>query len=97
MEHIMEFVKPELLVLVPVLYIMGTFLKQARTFVDAHIPMTLTGAGIGLASLWVAGTASVASVREILLAVFTALVQGIICAGLAVYGNQMVKQAGKTE
>ena len=26
-----------------------------------------------------------------------ALVQGIICAGLAVYGDQMVKQAGKNE
>lgn len=31
------------------------------------------------------------------LAVFTALVQGVICAGLAVYGDQMVKQAGKPE
>ena len=97
MEYIIEFIKPELLVLVPVLYIMGTFLKKAQTFADNHIPLALTAVGIVLAALWVVGTVPTGTAREIVLAVFTALVQGVICAGLAVYGDQMVKQTGKTE
>ena len=97
MEYIIEFIKPELLVLVPVLYIMGSFLKKAQTFHDNHIPMALTVVGIVLAALWVVGTVPMGTAREIVLAVFTALVQGVICAGLAVYGDQMVKQTGKAE
>jgi hypothetical protein len=97
MEYIIEFIKPELLVLVPVLYIMGTFLKKAQAFADNYIPLALTVAGIILAALWVVGTVPINTAKEIVLAVFTALVQGIICAGLSVYGDQMAKQAGKTK
>ena len=97
MEYIIDFIKPELLVLVPVLCIIGTFLKKAKTFADKYIPLALTLVGIVLAALWVVGTVPMGTTREIALAVFTALVQGVICAGLAVYGDQMVKQTGKTE
>lgn len=95
MENILEFVKPELLALVPVLYFLGHTLKQAEYFADKHIPAVLGLFGICMAALWVAGTSTLDTPQEILLAVFTALVQGIICAGLSVYCNQLIKQATK--
>ena len=94
MDAITEFIKPELLIMVPVLNIIGMMFKDAQAFEDRYIPSSLGGLGVLLAGLWVIGTANFAAgdVRAIVLAVFTAIVQGIICAGLAVYFNQLVKQ-----
>lgn len=95
MENILEFVKPELLVLAPALYVLGAFLKQAAWFNDRAIPAMLGLAGMVLAALWVAGTTPLADLPAILTGVFTAIVQGLLCAGLAVYSNQIIKQAKK--
>lgn len=96
MEMIMEYVKPELLVLVPVLYILGAGLKKAASVKDEAIPATLGGAGITLAALWLVGsTGPAADLPGWAMLVFTAIVQGLLCAGLAVYGNQLLKQAKK--
>jgi len=97
MENILEFVKPELLALVPVLYFLGIAMKRAEAFADKYIPTALGVAGVALAAIWVAGTSTLGTPQEILLAIFTALVQGIICAGLSVYCNQLIKQATKGE
>ena len=99
MEVIKEFIKPELLILVPVLNIIGMMFKDSNAFDDRHIPSSLGGIGILLAALWVIGTSAstLGSANEIVLAVFTAIVQGVICAGLAVYGNQLIKQATDDE
>ena len=93
MEHVVEFVKPELLVLVAVLYFIGMMLKRSETFASKYIPAVLGLFGIALACLWVLGTETLDNGQDILLAAFTAIVQGIICAGLAVYCNQIIKQA----
>ena len=97
MENIMDFIKPELLALVPALYIMGAFLKRAAWFADKYIPAMLGVIGVVLALLWVAGTTDLSTVQSILLAVFTTIVQGFICAGGAVYCNQIVKQTTKED
>lgn len=99
MEEIIEFIKPELLILVPVLNFIGMMLKDSNTFNDQRIPVSLGCIGVLLAALWVVGTSAPAlgSAHEIVLAVFTAIVQGIICAGLAVYFHQLVKQSNNDE
>lgn len=38
MDQIMNYVKPELLVVAVVLYFVGAFLKQAETVADKYIP-----------------------------------------------------------
>lgn len=96
-EIISQFVKPELLVLVPVLYFIGAGFKKAQSVQDKHIPLLLGGCGIVLAVLWVLATASITDWQSALMAIFTALVQGVICAGLSVYANQIVKQSHKAE
>lgn len=93
----MEFVKPELLVLVPVLYLLGAGMKKASFVRDGYIPLLLGGAGIALAVLWTLASSDISSYKDALQAVFTAVTQGVLCAGGSVYVNQAVKQAGKAK
>ena len=91
-----EFIKPELLVLVPVLYLVGIALKRSAV-ADKNIPWILGAAGVVLSYLWIAGTCRMANAQEIVLAAFTGLVQGILAAGASVFVNQIVKQSKNGE
>ena len=91
MEKIKEFISPELLVLIPVLYILGAGIKKTTLISDKFIPIILGVAGIILSCLYVLGNNGI-SVE----AIFTAITQGILVAGASVYVNQLIKQtAGK--
>lgn len=96
MDFLKEFIKPELLVLVPVLYILGTILKKSAVR-DKLIPALLGGVGVVLSLLWVLGTSDLVTWRDVLLAGFSAVTQGILAAGASVYVNQMIKQGEKEE
>lgn len=97
MEQIMNYVKPELIVVAVVLYFVGMGLKQAQAVKDKYIPLILGAAGIVLCAIWVLATSPLGTGQEIAMAVFTALVQGILVAGLSTYVNQVIKQVQKTE
>lgn len=92
-EMLKEFIRPELLVLVPVLYAVGAGLKTAQTFPDKYIPVALGAGGVVLSALWVVATTPIAGMQDVAMAVFTAIVQGVLVAGGAVYANQVKKQA----
>lgn len=87
----LDFIRPELLTLIPLLYVVGMILKDAAFVRDNHIPLILGGVGVVLAICYVCGDAATIS----LTAVATAVTQGILCAGVAVYGNQIFKQMKK--
>ena len=89
MSELQEFIKPELLVLVPVLYILGVGIKKSG-IADKLIPAVLGATGIVLACLYVFGTNGIG-----VMSVFTAITQGILCAGATVYANQLIKQSSK--
>lgn len=97
MEQIMNYVKPELIVVAIVLYFCGMALKQTQTVKDKYIPMLLGAGGIVLCGIWVLATSPLGNGQEIAMAVFTAIVQGILMAGLSNYVNQIIKQANKNE
>lgn len=97
MEQIMNYVKPELIAVAVVLYFIGAGLKHAEAIKDKYIPLILGGMGIVLCAIWVLATCPLGSGQEISMAVFTAIVQGILVAGLSTYVNQIIKQAQKTE
>lgn len=97
MEILKEFVKPELIVLVAVLYFVGMGLKKAQSVPDKHIPYILGAAGIVLAIIYVCATSVLDGWQAVLMAVFTAVTQGILCAGCSVYVNQLIKQGNKAE
>lgn len=97
MEQIMNYVKPELIVVAVVLYFIGMGLKQAQAVKDKYIPIILGGTGIVLCAIWVLATSPLGTGQDIAMAVFTAIVQGILVAGLSTYINQIIKQTNKSE
>lgn len=97
MEQIINYVKPELIVVAVVLYFIGMGMKQAQAVKDKYIPLILGGVGIILCAIWVLATSPLGTGQDIAMAVFTAIVQGILVAGLSTYINQIVKQANKSE
>lgn len=97
MEQIMNYVKPELIVVAVVLYFIGMGMKQAQTVKDKYIPIILGGTGIVLCAIWVLATSQLGNGQDIAMAVFTAIVQGVLVAGLSTYINQIVKQSSKSE
>lgn len=95
MEEILkEFVKPELLVLIPVLYLIGTGLKNS-IFKDNLIPIALGIFGIILSTIYVFATADISGIKDVLMAIFISLTQGILVSGCSVYFNQIYKQLKK--
>lgn len=92
-----QYINAELLILVPVLYFVGMGLKKAQWFKDTLIPIVLGIGGVALSLLWVLATSSISGWQDGALAAFTAIVQGILCAGASVYINQIAKQSQKDE
>lgn len=92
---IKDFIKPELLVLIPVLYIVGLGLKKTSLIKDKFIPLLLGSISILLAGLYTFATSDVNGIKEITMAIFTAITQGILIAGASVYANQIYKQLQK--
>lgn len=97
MNQIMDYVKPELLVIAIVLYFIGMWLKQAQTVKDKYIPLLLGGMGIIISAVYIFATCQCNSSRKIALAVFTAVTQGVLVAGLSTYVNQIIKQLNKNK
>lgn len=97
MEQITNYVKPELVVVAIALYFVGMTLKQAKTVKDKYIPLILGGISIAICAMYVFATSSCSTPQDIVMAIFTAITQGILIAGLSTYVNQIVKQANKDE
>ena len=82
-----QYIKAELLVLVPVLIITGKIMKDS-TVSNKHIPLILGIVSIILSCAWLI----ILEHENIADAVITGIVQGILLAGMAVYSNQIFKQ-----
>lgn len=97
MDQIMNYVKPELLIVAVVLYLIGMGLKKAQAVRDKYIPLILGGIGVVICTVWVLANCPIHAYQDVAGAVFTAVTQGILVAGLSTYANQIVKQSGKKE
>ena len=95
-EIVKEFVKPELLILVPVLYLIGVGIKKTA-IKDKFIPFILGIISIVLCGLYVFATSDIHTIKEIAMALFTACTQGVLIAGGSVYINQLYKQTKKNK
>lgn len=89
-----KYIRTELLILIPVMYIIGMGLKKSKV-ADKHIPLILGTVSVILSALWVFATANPESGKEILAAFFTAVTQGILAAGASVYASQLYIQSKK--
>lgn len=86
----MNYVQPELLILIPVLYSIGANIKMSKKIADNFIPFILTLIGIVLAMLYICATQGIT-----LIGIFTAIVQGVLVAAVAVYTHQLIKQSSE--
>jgi len=77
-----EYVIEQALVLIPALYVLGMIIKHTQFIKDKYIPVILLAVGI-------AGAIALLGVTV------EAVIQGILVTGVAVFTNQLVKQASK--
>lgn len=75
---VITYINEQALILIPVLYILGMFIKSSKV-PDRFIPITLLFIGIILTMLLLGFT-------------IQALFQGILVSGAAVFTNQLFKQ-----
>ncbi len=79
-----EFIAENALILIPVLNVLGSIIKDIEKIPNKFIPLILTLFGV-LGSVAVLGLSA------------ESVLQGILVTGAAVYGNQLVKQFTKKE
>lgn len=90
-EDVFNFIKPELLVLVPVLYFVGLAIKKSN-IPNKNIPLFLGLISIILSTLWVFATSDIETWQDVAKAAFVSITQGILAAGASVYANQLYIQ-----
>ncbi|HEX3025960.1 MAG TPA: phage holin family protein [Clostridia bacterium] len=90
-QSLQQYIKPELLVIIPVLNVLGSFIKRTK-IPDWKIPFILGVVSILLSTLWVFSKSPVTGLRDVLYALFVGVTQGILTSGTSVYLNQLVKQ-----
>jgi hypothetical protein len=91
---IANYIRPELLILIPVLYLLGYFIKKSNVK-DERIPLILVISGVFLAILWIMSQDSLVTSQAWGSAIFAGITQGILVAGGAVLGNQLIVQGMK--
>lgn len=87
-EEILVYINTNVMILIPVLIFIGMMLKKVESIRDWTIPIILAGVGIILAVLIIGfkdGFTAEVIVQGIL--------QGVLCAGMAVYVHQLTIQS----
>ena len=82
MENLINYITDNALILIPVLYVLGTILKGTEKIEDKYIPIILLPVGIVLAMFMVGFNAN-------------GVMQGVLVTGASVYANQLIKQVNK--
>lgn len=89
MENLIQYIKPELLIVSVLLYGLGAILKKTK-LKDNFIPLILGGTGVISASVYL-------SIMEgfTFASIGIGIVQGLLCAACSTYVNQIIKQMQK--
>lgn len=95
MENIINYIDPMLIPIIIVLWCIGQFIKAAKPIRDELIPLLLVPAAVVLVALWNCTQGIPADSSEWLVLLVNALIQGVLCAAVAVWGNQIAKQTQK--
>ncbi|NFS59315.1 hypothetical protein FDF04_19870, partial [Clostridium sporogenes] len=77
--NLLDYIKEQAFILIPVLYVLGLMLKSNKKIQDWVIP-------------WILTICSIVGAILLMGLNINAVIQGILCVGVAVYGNQLVKQ-----
>ena len=86
-ELILTYIKPEFVILIPVLYFIGMGFKKATFVDDRFIPLLLGAISILLVFIYLLATEG-----WDLHIIWVSVVQGVLAAAGSVYANQVYKQ-----
>lgn len=86
----LQYIKPELLILLPVLYGIGAIIKKIPKIPDWLIPFILLLVSVIITFIYVLAMSGFAFTGEL---IATSLIQGICLALATVGSNQLYKQA----
>lgn len=90
MNILLEFIRPELFILVVFLWCLGLFLKKAPWFRDDWaIPFILLLIGLIITIVYIAIVLREGFIPEVII---MGIIQGVIITALAVFGNEIIKQ-----
>jgi hypothetical protein len=78
-----NYIDPRLGIIVIVLWCIGLAIKQIKSIQNEYIPILLSIISIGLVSAFLKELSG------------NSIIQGILCAASAIYGNQLLKQANQ--
>ena len=84
MDNLISYITDNALILIPVIYVIGAILKGTELVKDKYIPVILLPIGIVLGMILIGFDVN-------------GFIQGVLVTGVAVYANQLVKQALKEE
>ena len=87
--NIMDLIQVELIIIIAVTYVLGLFLKSYKGISDWVIPFVLLGFGVALSILYKAVLLAEGFTPE---SVLSGFIYGVLIAGIAVFGNQLIKQ-----
>ena len=90
--QVTDYVKPELLVVALVLYFLDTGLKKSALIKEKYVLFLTGGIGIVICALYVFTTSPCSCPKDVAMALFTSITQGILLAGLSTYAKQMIGQ-----
>lgn len=91
MEMFMDFINPNLFILIPVMNIIGTTLKSSSVVKNNRIPIYLGFISIFLCSINLFASISTFTLKTILTCLFSSITQGILIAAVSVYAHQVYK------
>lgn len=94
-----EFIKPELLILIPVLYGIGWFICVTPNIKNWLIPFILWAISIFLTTAYLLGIEFMQAGNNVAAFIFADLTQATLCAAAAVFAANVIKQltTGKAE
>lgn len=95
LEIVQSYMNPQIYALAIAIYIVGIGLKKAHMINDRHIPLLLGGISMIFVALSVLSSNTITTFQEVCGAIVTIFVQGMICAAIAVYANQILRQLQK--
>ncbi len=89
-----DYIKPEFLVLIPVLWFIGWVIKKSQ-IKNCVIPFILVALSVVLCLVYLLATSDLNGIKNVLMCVFLSFTQGVITTACAVFGDQIIKQAGE--
>lgn len=96
-QDIMNYIKPELLVVAVGLYFLGMAVKKCKYISNCYIPLINGIVSLVLCSIYILATATLQGWQDVLMAIFMSLTQAIVVAGISTYADQLIKQLAKRE